>query len=418
MDLLENLESRGLIHDISDRPGIAHLKKDDLFYIGYDPTAQSLQIGNLIPIIVSIHLAKWGLKPLQLFGGSTGAIGDPSGRNVERQLLTRDILDHNISAQRTKAQEIFDRVKVKVEFLNNLDWTKNVDVLTFLREVGKFFTVNYMLGKESVQTRMLADGISYTEFSYMLLQAYDFYHLYQTRNCKLQIGGSDQWGNITAGLELIRKKIQGEAYAVSWPLITDSQGKKFGKSEGGAIWLDERLTSPYKLHQFFLNTPDADVLARLKIFTFQSLDKLKEIEKSLASFPERRETQSVLADSVCDLVHGEAATQDAKKCAQVLFGGSLEGVPENRLEDIFSDAPSSTIAKDRIAAMSLVDLLLETKLVPSKSEARRLISSGGAYLNNERMLEPEFKVSESRFVGSRLLVVRTGKKNYHLVKIS
>jgi tyrosyl-tRNA synthetase len=380
-----------------------------------DPSAPSLQIGNLVPLIVSMHLGRAGLSPLLLFGGATGSIGDPSGKKAERQLLDKSSVDANVAKHQAKVLEIFDRAKVKTTFVNNYDWTAPLSVLDFLRDVGKFFTINYMLAKEFVKTRVEEDSISYTEFSYMLLQAFDFCHLYQHKNCKLQIGGSDQWGNITSGLELIRKKLSGEAYAFSFPLVTDSAGRKFGKSEGGAVWLDGSMTSPYRFHQFWLNVDDASVVKLLKIFTFLPQAEILRLETSVSQSPEKREAQIALADAVCDLVHGPEATAKAKRSAQVLFGGSLEGLSRADLEEIFAEVPSTSYDKQKLSGMSYLDLLAETKLVPSKGEGRRLITNGGAYLNNERVTDPQLRLPEA-LVESGMLVLRAGKKQYHLVK--
>lgn len=416
MHFVETLQWRGLLQDVSDLEGLKKLGTGTVFYVGLDPSAPSLQVGNLVPLIVSIHLARAGLKPIILFGGATGSIGDPSGKRAERPLLDRATIDENVRKHTATVAGIFKRANVEAQFVNNLDWTAPVSVIDFLREVGKHFTLSYMLGKEFVKTRVEDDSISYTEFSYMLLQAFDFLHLYQSKQCKIQMGGSDQWGNITAGLELIRKKIAGDAYAFSIPLITDSQGRKFGKSEGGAVWLDGGMTSPYKFHQFWLNVDDASAVKYLKIFSFLSPDEIAALEAKLRAAPEKREAQTALADAVTSLVHGEAGTQDAKRCAQVLFGGSLAGLSEQQLTDIFGEAPSTTVARGRIASLTVADLWVETKLAPSKSEARRLITSGGAYLNNERVSDPALTLSSA--ASQNILVLRSGKKNYHLVKIS
>lgn len=418
MSFLDELEWRGLIQDLSDRDGLSKLPSGTAFYLGMDPSAASLQIGNLVPIIVSLHLAKAGLKPIMLFGGSTGSIGDPSGKRTERQLLDRATIDENVKKHSAKVQEIFSRAQLKADFVNNYDWTAGVSILDFLREVGKHFTINYMLAKEFVKSRVEADSISYTEFSYMLLQAFDFLHLYTHNKCRLQVGGSDQWGNITAGLELIRKKVGGEAYALSIPLITDNQGRKFGKSEGGAVWLDGSMTSPYKFHQFWLNVEDASVIKFLKIFTFKTRDEIAALEERVKVAPEKREAQIALADAVCTLVHGPEATQDAKRSADVLFGGSLDGIPESKLADIFSDVPSTALSRERFKAMTLVDILAETKLSQSKGEARRLITSGGAYLNNVRVSDPALQMNSDQYAQSAIVVVRAGKKQYHLVRIT
>lgn len=417
MTILEDLKGRNLLQDISDPELFTKLKPGDSFYVGFDPTAPALQLGNLIPLIVSIRLAKSGYRPIILFGGSTGAIGDPSGKNTERQLLERSVIDTNIQNHMKCVNSIFSRAGIKAEFVNNLDWTTSLTTLEFLRDIGKHFTVNYMLSKEVVKNRIEGEGISFTEFSYMILQAFDFLNLYQKHNCKLQIGGSDQWGNITAGLELIRKKIQGEAYAFSIPLITDSQGKKFGKSEGVAVWLDSSQTSPYKFHQFWLNIPDADIINYIRIFSFFDENKINDLETSLKKEPEKRAAQNSLADCMCDLVHGTEATKEARHSAEVLFGGSLDGLNSKQLEDIFEGAPSSSIKSEELSVLSFIDLLAVTKVAKSKSEARRLIENGGAYLNNKRITDINMKMSDSPEGTKDIMVIRSGKKNYHLVKI-
>lgn len=415
-ECLLDLQKRGLIFDLSDPEGIKKLSPGDAFYIGFDPTAPHFQVGNLVPLIVSMHLAEGGLHPIILFGGATGAIGDPSGKNEERKLLPREVIDANIARQSRKAKEILARKGVKVTFVNNFDWTASVSVLDFLRDTGKHFTVNYMLSKEVVKARLSGEGISYTEFSYMLLQAFDFLHLYQNMNCRLQIGGSDQWGNITAGLELIRRKIQKEAYALSFPLVTNSDGRKFGKSESGAVWLDAEGTSTYRFHQFWLNIDDKDVMRYLKMFTFLSDEELAALEEGVNSRPEKREAQKRLADEVTTLVHGEEATQDASKCAQVLFGGDIKGMSDEKLEEIFADVPSKAMPRSEIEGLTVTDLLPAIGATPSKGEARRLISGGGAYINGERIGDAAASMKDVLKPESKLLIVRTGKKSYYLVR--
>jgi len=419
MNVLEELTWRGLIQDISDPEALSKLKPGDTFYIGFDPTAPSFQVGNLVPLIVSIHLTKAGLKPILLFGGATGMIGDPGGKSAERNLLPLEQVAANVERQQKQATTLWRQAgsNVTPEVVNNLDWTKDVSVLTFLRDVGKHFTVNYMLAKDSVKSRLSGDGISYTEFSYMLLQAFDFLHLYQTRNCKLQIGGSDQWGNITAGLELIRRKISGEAYALSFPLVTNAEGKKFGKSEGNAVWLNAEMTSPYRFHQFWLNVADDDAIRLLKIFTFETKERIADVEAALKTSPEKREAQRLLADSLCTFVHGAQATDDAKRCAQALFSGTLSELSNAQILDIFQDAPSSTISKAQVTDLDILTLL-STTVAKSKGEARRLIQGGGIYLDSERVANDALKLSETNILDKGFVVLRSGKKNYHLVRIA
>lgn len=419
MDVLRELSWRGLVQEMSDPEMFSKLRSGDAFYIGFDPTAPSLQVGNLVQILVAIHLTKAGLKPILLFGGATGMIGDPGGRSAERNLLELSVVAENVTRQELQAKTLWERAgqTSTPTFVNNITWSKDVSMLTFLRDVGKHFTVNYMIAKESVKTRLSGDGISYTEFSYMLLQAFDFLHLYQNNNVRLQFGGSDQWGNITAGLELIRRKIQGDAYAFSVPLITNSEGKKFGKSAGNAVWLDPKLTSPYKFHQFWLNVPDADVIRLLKVFTFESEESIKAIEKSAQEHPEKREAQKLLADSLCTFVHGAEATDDAKRCAAALFGGSLDGLSREQLLDIFSEAPSSTVSRAQLDSMDMLSLLATT-VSKSKGEARRLVQGGGIYVDNERLSAETMPVRETKLSENGFIVIRSGKKNYHLVRLA
>lgn len=417
-ELHDEFSWRGLLQDMSDPQAFSKLKAGDACYVGFDPTAPSLQVGNLVQLIVSIHLTKAGLKPILLFGGATGMIGDPGGRSAERNLMSLDDVARNVELQENQAKALWRNAGVSAvpEIVNNIDWTRDVSYLSFLRDVGKHFTVNYMLAKDSVKSRLAGEGISYTEFSYMLLQAFDFLHLYQNKGVRVQFGGSDQWGNLTAGLELIRRKIQGEAYAFSVPLITNSEGKKFGKSAGNAVWLDPALTSPYKFHQFWLNVPDADVIKLLKVFTFATRQQIAEMERSLESDPGKREAQRFLADSLCTLAHGAEATEDAKRCAAVLFGGSLDGLSDSQLLDIFSDAPSTELSRDAASSMDLLTLLGQT-VSSSKGEARRLIQGGGIYVDNERVSDPSAAVSSTRLLTKGFIILRSGKKNYHVVKI-
>ena len=418
MNVLEELTWRGLIQDISDPEALSKLKPGDAFYIGFDPTAPSFQVGNFVPLIVSIHLTKAGLRPILLFGGATGMIGDPGGKSAERNLLPLEQVAENVTRQQKQASGLWRQAGATVtpDVVNNLDWTKEISLLSFLRDVGKHFTVNYMIAKDSVKSRLSGDGLSYTEFSYMLLQANDFLHLYQTKNCKLQIGGSDQWGNITAGLELIRRKFAGEAYALSFPLITNAEGKKFGKSEGNAIWLNPEMTSPYKFHQFWLNVADDDAIKFLKIFTFESKERIAEVESSLKTAPEKREAQKLLADTLCTFVHGAQATDDAKRCAHALFAGTLNELSNAQILEIFQDAPSSIITKSQVGELDVLTLL-STTVAKSKGEARRLVQGGGIYLDSERVSNEALKISETTILEKGFVVLRSGKKNYHLVRV-
>lgn len=418
MSFLHELEWRGLLQDVSDREALEKLPKGTPFYIGFDPTAPSFQVGNLVPLIVAGHLSRAGFTPIILFGGATGTIGDPGGKSAERVLLDLDRVAANVELQQNQVRTLLSRMGFKEEplFVNNLEWTKDVSVLSFLRDVGKHFTVNYMIAKDSVKSRLSGEGISYTEFSYMLLQAFDFLHLYQSKKVKLQIGGSDQWGNITAGLELIRRRLGEQAFALSFPLITDSQGKKFGKSAGNAMWLDPSMVSPYKFHQFWLNTQDADVIKLLKLFTLKTKEEIAELEQAMAQSPESRPGQRALADAVCTLVHGESATQEAIKSAEALFGGSLDGLSTEQLLDLFSEAPTTEVTREEVSTMDLLSLLAKT-VAKSKGEARRLLSGGGIYVDNCRATEESLKIADTNLSKTGLLILRSGKKNYHVVKM-
>ncbi len=418
MNLLEELEWRGLIQDISDPEALSKVKPGDSFYMGFDPTAPSLQVGNLVPLIVGIHLTRAELKPILLFGGATGMIGDPGGRSAERNLLELEQVASNTKLQEAQARVLWERsgCAVSPTFVNNITWTKDVSLLSFLRDTGKHFTVNYMLAKDSVKSRLSGDGISYTEFSYMLLQAFDFMHLFLNNGCKLQVGGSDQWGNLTAGLELIRRKLQKEAFAFSTPLITNSDGKKFGKSEGNAVWLDATMTSPYKFHQFWLNVPDSDVIRLLKVFTLESRERIIQLEAEANAHPEKRVAQQVLADALCDLVHGAEATAEAKRSAAALFSGSIEELSKEQLRELFADAPATTISRQQIDELDLLSLLAST-VAKSKGEARRLVQGGGIYLDSQRVSDDTLKIRDTKLLEKGFIVLRSGKKNYHIVRV-
>ncbi|MCL4140052.1 UNVERIFIED_CONTAM: hypothetical protein GTU68_044375 [Idotea baltica] len=407
MKIIEKLNTKGLLQDYSDTEKIDSLKKGDKFYVGFDPTAKSLQLGNLVPLITAIRLSELGLKPIILFGGATAAIGDPSGKSEERPILERSEIENNINNQKSKVTEILSRFNINCEFVNNIDWTQNINIIDFLRDTGKHFPLSYMISKEVIKTRLNSSGISFTEFTYMLLQANDFYHLYKKHDCKLQIGGSDQWGNITAGLELIRRKGINDASAFSMPLITDSNGKKFGKTNDGALWLDSALTSPYKMHQFLLNVSDQDVLNFIKIFTFLSDEEIVELEREIKENPAKRASQKRLADEITKIIHGDKKTEFAKKSAKVLFGGALDGLK----------VPSCSIEKDLLSEFTNIDLLINSKSCSSKGEAKRLIKNGGAYFNGKRINDSESQVEKNIYDNKKLIILRTGKKSYTLVKL-
>jgi tyrosyl-tRNA synthetase len=418
VNFLEDLRSRELIQDISDESGVLELTKNDSFYLGVDPTAPYLHLGNLIPLLLVARISLLsGIKPIFLYGGATAAIGDPTGKDKERPLLSNEAIATNIESQKRKVEEIFNRLNISATYVNNLTWTKDLSIISYFRDIGKYLTVNYMLAKESMKRRLDGDGLSFTEFSYMSFQAFDFLHLYENYNCKLQIGGSDQWGNITAGLELIRKKGKGPAFALSSPLLLNSQGKKFGKSESGALWIDERGTSPFKIHQYFLNTYDRDVIKFLKMFTFLSYEEISELQQVVITNPEKRLAQKKLADEVVRLLHGDEAVISANRSADALFGAPLDTVPVTDILDIFAEVPSITIARNDLLHSELVSLFIRCEAVKSKSDFRRILSQGGIYVNNQRITNPDLIITKELLFADSLLVLRTGKKQYYLIRI-
>ncbi|MFC4596751.1 tyrosine--tRNA ligase [Cohnella hongkongensis] len=414
--LLENLEYRGLIYQSTNRDGLQEkLKKEPIvLYCGFDPTADSLHIGHLLPILILRHFQKAGHRPIALVGGGTGMIGDPSGRSTERSLNTADTValwTERLKNQLSRFLEFEGDNPAKL--VSNYDWLGSLDLITFLRDIGKNFTVNYMLAKDSVDSR-LANGISFTEFSYMILQSYDFYKLLTDHGCSLQVGGSDQWGNITAGLDLIGKMGGGEAFGMTLPLVTKSDGKKFGKSESGAVWLDRNKTSVYAFYQFWINTDDNDVVKFLKYFTFLPPERIAELERELAERPEKRVAQRELAREVTRLVHGEEAVVSAENITQALFSGDVTQLSEAELVEALQDMPT-TVVRDRQES-PLVELLIETKAAPSKRQAREDIEKGAVYLNGRREQSLEFVLTKEHLLHGKYAVIRRGKKNYFLVK--
>jgi tyrosyl-tRNA synthetase len=412
--ILSDLEARGLIHTTTDREAFLQIPSGTPFYFGVDPTASSLHVGNLLPMVVAMRLAKGGLKPILLFGGSTGAIGDPGGRSIERPLLSREEIDLNVESISLKVREIFERHGLSAEYVNNYSWTKDVSVINFLRDVGKHFPVASMLAKDSVKTRLHGEGISFTEMSYMLLQAFDYQHLYDQYKCMLQIGGSDQWGNMTAGLDLLSRTRGVHAHVLSTPLLTDSSGKKFGKSQGGAVWICEKLLSPYEFYQFFINVEDSMVEQLLNFYTFLPYDEIKEVMKEHFLDPSQRSGQRKLASSVTEIVHGRESVAFALKASEVLFGGSVEGVKDTDLLSLFSHAPSSSLERAQLTEMTLLDVLVHASVCSSKGEARRLVQAGGIYVNNVRVTDPQAQIETQ---GRAVVLLRSGKKAYHLLKL-
>lgn len=422
MSILEELEWRGLIADCTDKVELAKRAAAPLtVYCGFDPTADSLHVGSLVPLLALRRFQLLGHRPIALAGGATGSIGDPSGKTQERQLLTKEVLDHNISRVKEQLQRLLDfNAKANpAVLLDNAIWTAPVSFLDFLRDIGKHFSVNQMVAKESVRARMedRESGISYTEFSYMLLQAFDFYVLCRDHNCELQIGGSDQWGNITAGIELTRKKLGKSVYGLTLPLITNADGSKFGKTVAGAIWLDPKRTSVYRFYQFWINVDDRDVIRYLKYFTFLSRDEIAALEKKHMENPGAREAHKALAKTATDMIHGEQATQEAIRASEILFGGDLKGISETTFNDIVGEVPTKEIEKAKFggAGMPLVELLVHAGLCPSKGQARKDIEGGGVNVNNVRETNFQRAITSNDLLFGKHVLLRKGKKNYVVI---
>ncbi len=390
-------------------------------YIGFDPTAASLHVGSLLPIMGLARMQQHGHTPIALVGGGTGMIGDPSGKTQERQLLSKEQIEYNVAGIRAQLARFLDfEVRTnRAKLINNADWLAPIPMVDFLRDVGKHFTVNYMLAKESVKRRYEeGDGISFTEFSYMLLQSFDFLVLHDRYGCTLQMGGSDQWGNIVAGTELIRKMRGAKAYGLVFPLVATSAGIKFGKTEAGSVWLDPKLTSPYRFYQFWINTDDSDVVKYLKFFTMLDQQTIAELEQAVIVAPEKRVAQKRLAEEVTLMVHGEENLRKAIQASQVLFGGEVQDLSASDVLDIFAEVPSSELSGDTIAGdgIPLVDLVINSGFAPSKGAARRLIEEGGIYINNRRVSDTQAFIDRSAFIDGQFLVLRKGARKYHLVR--
>ena len=423
MAVLDELESRGLVQDITNRDTLATLLAQQCvsFYAGYDPTASSLHAGNLIPISVMARLQQAGHKPIVLVGGATGMIGDPSGKNTERQMLDPQTLEHNVGKIRHQLSQFlhFGQGSNEAIMVNNLDWFRPIRYLDFLRDIGKLITVNYMTAKESVRTRLEnpAQGISYTELSYMLLQAYDFVHLSKQHQCRLQIGGSDQWGNITTGIEMQRKLGGPSLYGLVCPLLVDADGNKMGKtSTGNRVWLDPQLTSPYAFYQYWMNILDSDVERLLKAFSFRPLEDIANIVQQHHTATEKRFGQRALARDITCWVHGEKVTQNVVAASEVMFGGSLDNLRDADLQPLLGEIPNTNLSRDELSAgLTLIDVLRLTKLAPSKGAARRLILGGGVYVNNNRRNDPQAVLTTNDLGTEHMMILRAGKKSYHIL---
>jgi tyrosyl-tRNA synthetase len=420
MNVVDELQWRGLVADCTDLEGVTKRLEDGSVpvYAGFDPTADSLHVGNLVPLLGLRRFQLFGHTPIALAGGATGSIGDPSGKTQERQLLTREVLDHNIARIKEQLRRVldFDVANNPARLLDNAEWTRPVSYLDFLREIGKHFSVNQMVAKESVRARMedREVGISYTEFSYMLLQAFDFYVLCRDHQCELQIGGSDQWGNITAGIELTRKKLGRTVFGLTQPLITNADGSKFGKTVAGAIWLDPARTSVYRFYQFWIRTDDRDVVRYLKFFTFLSQDEITALEQQHTANPGGRVAHKALAKAVTDLIHGESATVEAIRASDILFGGELSGIEERTFNEIVGEVPTKALTRMQLegGGMPLVEVLVHSGLSASKGQARKDIEGGGVYLNNVREANAQRGVTGNDLLFGKHLLVRKGKRNY------
>ena len=418
MTLLEDLQWRGIIYQQTDEEGIKEtLEKEKIsLYCGVDPTADSMHIGHLLPYLTLRRFQKHGHRPIVLVGGATGMIGDPSGKSEERKLQTTEIIQHNVECIQKQLSQIFefegDHGAIMV---NNYDWAGSMDIVTFLRDYGKHVGVNYMLAKDTIANR-LETGISFTEFTYTILQAMDFLHLYENFDCKMQVGGSDQWGNITTGLELIRKMAPegSKAFGLTIPLVTKADGTKFGKTESGAIWLDPEKTTPYEFYQFWINTADADVIKYLKFFTFLSKEEIEGLEESVKNEPHLRKAQKALAEEMTRLIHGQDSLDQAIKITEALFNGEIQNLTAAEIKQGFKDVPSyeHTTGEE----IGIVDLLIAAEIVSSKRQAREDVTNGAVSINGQRVTETDYVVSEKDRIEGQFTVIRRGKKKYFLIK--
>jgi tyrosyl-tRNA synthetase len=426
MNLIEELRWRGMVQDIMPGTEEQLSKEMTTAYIGFDPTADSLHIGSLVPILLLVHLQKAGHKPIALVGGATGMVGDPTGKSEERNLLSEDVLQRNLAGVKKQLEQFLDFDTARpnpAEIANNYDWFKDFSFLHFIRDVGKHISVNYMMAKESVRKRLEGEtGMSFTEFTYQLIQGYDFYYLYTRKNCKLQMGGSDQWGNIVTGTELVRRKAGGEAFAFTCPLITKADGGKFGKSEKGNVWLDPSKTSPYEFYQFWLNTTDEDAARYIKIFTFLSREEVSDILAQHSGNEYQRTLQKKLAEEVTAFVHGKDALAKAIQATELLFSKDtlqiIATLSKEELDATLSGVPAVEISKDKLGSdrTDVVTFLAEAAVFASKGEARKMVQGGGVSLNKQKVTDVSAKVDMSSFIHEKYLFVQKGKTNYYLIK--
>lgn len=420
MNVFNEFKWRGLVKDYTNEAE-KHLEEEKVTaYIGFDPTAASLHVGSLLPIMCLARLQKFGHSPIAIVGGGTGMIGDPSGKTVERQLLTIEKLEENLQGIKKQLSRFLDfgAKENPAKIINNADWLVPISMMDFLRDIGKHFTTNYMRAKDSVKKRE-EDGLSFTEFSYMLLQAYDYLVLCEKNNCTLQMGGSDQWGNIVAGIDLIGKKTGKQTYGLTFPLVESSTGVKFGKTESGTIWLDANLTSPYKFYQFWFNTSDNDVIKYLKYFSWLEKNDIDELENETKKNPGQRKAQQVLAEEITKSVHGIDLLNKAKSATLILFGGNMQGISANEIKDIFDDVPSSNFSHAEVAngKTNITDFLISNQVFTGKSEARRMIESGGIYINNTAITQSNLIITQDHTIEGKFILVRKGKKNYYLINL-
>jgi len=422
MNVFDEFLWRGLVYDSTE--GLRELFETEKItaYIGFDPTASSLHVGSLMTIMGLVRLQKFGHTPIAVAGGGTGLIGDPSFKANERQLLSKEEVQSNVEAIKEQLSHFLDfECKTNPAILvNNADWLTTICLTDFLRDIGKHFSVNVMIAKESIKRRMEQEGISFTEFAYVLMQSYDFLKLFEMHHCILQMGGSDQWGNITAGADLIRRVRGAKAHALVWPLLMTSSGTKFGKTETGTIWLDAKRTSPYRFYQFWLNTEDRDVVNYLKYFTLLTQSEIEDLAASLAAHPEKREAQKKLAQEVTCLVHGLEALNKAEQASRILFGEVISNLSLQDLLDVFADVPSVTLSRSQFEGqgLSVVDVIALAALAPSKGEAKRLIQGGGVYLNNVRVSDIKNVVTLNEAVEGQAVILRKGQKEYRMVRLS
>jgi tyrosyl-tRNA synthetase len=422
MDLFAEFEWRGLVYDATEGLREALNTGPVTGYIGFDPTASSLHVGTLLTIMGLARMQRSGHVPIAIVGGGTGMIGDPSGKSQERQLLSPEEIDENVAAIRAQLAHFldFDGVSNPARLVNNADWLARFDLLGFLRDTGKYFTVNYMLQKESVSRRLEGEeGISFTEFSYLLLQSRDYLELFDRHGCTLQMGGSDQWGNITAGIDLIRKLRGKKVHGLVWPLLQTAAGTKFGKTEAGTVWLDPARTSPFRFYQFWLNADDSDVIRYLKFFTFKTREEIDALAASLAEAPERRDAQRALTRDVTTRVHGGDQTARAERASSVLFGEDIATLPVEDVLAVFDDVPSTEMSVSKFAGdgVAVTELLAATSLTASKGEATRTIRGGGVYVNNRRVSDDRARLTLDQSIGGRLFVLRKGQRQQHVLKL-